>query len=238
MLSRDEGLLLLGPWTPMLFQGQETGATTPFTYFADHNEELAPLVAKGRGEFLQQFPSLAAPEMQERLRPPHDSAAFEACKLESATDAAVACLVRDLLTLRREPVFARQRADLIDGAVLCGLALVLRFFTDDGTDRLLLLNLGCDLTLGVAPEPLLAPPPGRPWKVQWSSESPAYGGEGTPPVEEEGRWFIRGESAVVLRATWPAAASPPQIVGVRPSVVVRRFGARPSAFAEKQRPKV
>ena len=37
-------LLLLGPWTPMLFQGQEFAASSPFNYFADHNSELAPLV--------------------------------------------------------------------------------------------------------------------------------------------------------------------------------------------------
>src|SRR5437868_2259636 len=28
-------LLLLGPWTPLLFQGQEFGASTPFTFFTD-----------------------------------------------------------------------------------------------------------------------------------------------------------------------------------------------------------
>ncbi|MCU1295696.1 MAG: 1,4-alpha-glucan branching protein, partial [Bryobacterales bacterium] len=38
-------LLLLGPGTPMLFQGQEFAASTPFYYFADHNPKLAALVA-------------------------------------------------------------------------------------------------------------------------------------------------------------------------------------------------
>src|SRR5215467_6267124 len=37
-------LLLLGPGTPMLFQGQEYGASTPFLYFADHYPELAARV--------------------------------------------------------------------------------------------------------------------------------------------------------------------------------------------------
>ena len=44
-------LLLLGPATPMLFQGQEFGASSPFFYFADHHADLAQLVAKGRGDF-------------------------------------------------------------------------------------------------------------------------------------------------------------------------------------------
>ena len=37
-------LLILMPGTPMLFQGQEFGATTPFLYFADHKSELAAAV--------------------------------------------------------------------------------------------------------------------------------------------------------------------------------------------------
>jgi maltooligosyltrehalose trehalohydrolase len=55
-------LLLLAPGTPMLFQGQETGSTRPFLYFADHVQPLAGLVAKGRKKFLAQFASLAGPE--------------------------------------------------------------------------------------------------------------------------------------------------------------------------------
>ena len=54
-------LTLLGPGTPMLFMGQEYAASTPFLYFADHNPELAALVRKGRGDFLAQFESIAAP---------------------------------------------------------------------------------------------------------------------------------------------------------------------------------
>ena len=37
-------LLLLGPAVPMLFQGQECATTSPFTYFADHEGELAEAV--------------------------------------------------------------------------------------------------------------------------------------------------------------------------------------------------
>ncbi len=52
-------LMLLGPGTPMLFQGQEFAASSPFLYFADHNENLAPLIRRGRAEFLSQFSSIA-----------------------------------------------------------------------------------------------------------------------------------------------------------------------------------
>ena len=64
-------------------------------------------------------------------------------------------------------------------------AWMLRFFADDAAgsgDRLLLVNLGTDLTLAPMPEPLLAPLEDQAWQILWSSEQPAYGGGGTPPL--------------------------------------------------------
>lgn len=43
------GLVLAAPYTPMLFMGEEWAATSPFLYFADHEEEeMRRLVAEGR----------------------------------------------------------------------------------------------------------------------------------------------------------------------------------------------
>src|SRR5690606_33709546 len=61
-------LLLLAPQTPMLFMGQEYGASQPFTFFADHNPELARLVHRGRREFVAQFKPYATERAQERVR--------------------------------------------------------------------------------------------------------------------------------------------------------------------------
>jgi maltooligosyltrehalose trehalohydrolase len=69
-------LLLLGPATPMLFQGQEFWASAAFHYFADHTPELARAVADGRREFLRQFPSLATDAAQARMPAPHDPETF------------------------------------------------------------------------------------------------------------------------------------------------------------------
>ena len=50
-------LLLLAPGTPMLFQGQEFAASSPFLYFADHDAGAGRgWCAAGRLEFLSQFP--------------------------------------------------------------------------------------------------------------------------------------------------------------------------------------
>jgi maltooligosyltrehalose trehalohydrolase len=63
---------------------------------------------------------------------------------------------------------------------------------------LLLVNFGCDLPLTPRPEPLLAPPEDRDWKMVWSSEHLAYGGYGTPPLDTEENWRLPGQAALVL----------------------------------------
>jgi maltooligosyltrehalose trehalohydrolase len=187
----------------MLFQGQEFAASAPFHYFADHQPELAELVRRGRAESLIQFRTLALPETQALFADPSDPHTFACCKLdlsERERHARTYALHRDLLRLRREDsVFHAPRPRGVDGAVLGAQAFVLRFFADDEEDdRLLLVNLGRDLHLDPAPEPLLAPPGGRRWAVRWSSEAPRYGGSGTAPPDTEANWRLPGEAALVL----------------------------------------
>jgi len=47
-LQAISALVLLGPFTPMLFQGEEWGARTPFLFFTDHHDELGRAVTEGR----------------------------------------------------------------------------------------------------------------------------------------------------------------------------------------------
>ena len=104
-------LLLLGPWTPLLFQGQEFASSGPFLYFADHAGELAPAVRQGRAEFLAQFPSIAAGPL-DQLPDPGDRATFERCKLDTGereVHADALALHRDLLALRRDDRRVRHR---------------------------------------------------------------------------------------------------------------------------------
>jgi maltooligosyltrehalose trehalohydrolase len=200
-------LTLLAPGTPMLFQGQEFAASSLFVYFADHKPDLAKLVVRGREQFLSQFRNLGLPEMQAQIADPGDRTAFEHSKLdfsERQSHREVYELHRDLLKMRREdPVFRSQRPGGVDGAVLGAAAFVLRYFGENGDDRLLVVNLGRDLHLDPAPEPLLAPPQGKVWCILWSSESARYGGCGTPPLDTEENWRIPGEAAVALAPADP-----------------------------------
>ncbi|HEX8097027.1 MAG TPA: malto-oligosyltrehalose trehalohydrolase [Pyrinomonadaceae bacterium] len=201
-------LLLLMPSTPMLFMGQEFGASAPFHYFADHSGELAEKVRRGRAEFLAQFRSIATRETRDRLPDPADPETFARCKLdfsERESHRETYDLHRDLLRLRREDsAFSAQEPRALDGAVLGPEAFVLRFFHGAGQDRLLVVNLGRDLNLNPAPEPLLAPPAGKVWTILWSSEDYRYGGTGTPPLETKNNWCIPGSATVALA---PADAS-------------------------------
>jgi maltooligosyltrehalose trehalohydrolase len=196
-------LLLLGPGTPMLFQGQEFASSKDFHYFADLGPDLSPLVHSGRKESLAQFPNMATPLMQGHIPDPSDPRTFARCKLdlsERESHHETYALHRDLLRLRRvEPAFHQQRPRNVDGAVLSHDAFVLRFFGLEGDDRLVLVNLQRDLHLDPAPEPLLAPPAGMRWELLWSSEDYAYGGLGTPEPDGELNWRLPGESAIVMR---------------------------------------
>lgn len=202
-------LLLLSPQTPMLFQGQEFATSSPFFYFADHRTDLADKIAKGRREFMSQFPSIGTPEMQQRMPDPGDPQTFVRSKIDwsdRSEHAEIVALHRDLLQMRREDhVFAAQRLGGIDGAVLAERAFVLRFFGSGGDDRLLVVNFDPDLHLDPMPEPLLGPPSDEGWEVVWSSEEVRYGGAGIPPFETFGPWVVPGHAALVLRPKKPEA---------------------------------
>ena len=197
-------LLLLGPWTPMFFQGQEFGSSKPFIFFTDVGDgPMREAIRKGRAEFLLQFPSLASAETQRNLHAPDDPNAFAHCKLDFAereTNQELYALHVDLLKLRREDSrFSKQIPAGVDGAVLGHSSFVLRYFADQNDDRLLVINLGRRQKLSPAPEPLLAPPLGFEWEMLWSSESPRYGGPGEVAVATPDRWIIPAEAAAVLR---------------------------------------
>jgi maltooligosyltrehalose trehalohydrolase len=192
-------LLLLAPQTPLLFQGQEFAASSPFQYFADHVGELPELIRRGRLKELSQFPSNSHPDMQAVMRNPADRATFDKCKLDwgqkvKGFHAQIYELHKELLAIRREDAaFSRSNGRVeVDGAVIGPNAFVLRFFCEQG-DRLLLINLGVDLHLRVLPEPLLAPPVEMRWDIVLSTESPKFGGNGIAPLDVRGRdWRLPG----------------------------------------------
>ena len=71
-------IVLLSPFVPLLFQGEEWAASSPFQYFADHQDrELARLVSEGRKREFSAFGW--APEM---IPDPESPETYEASKLK------------------------------------------------------------------------------------------------------------------------------------------------------------
>ena len=197
-------LLLLGPWTPLLFQGEEFGASSPFMFFADIGDaSVRDAIRKGRAEWLAPFLSLAEQEALTTLPAPDDPEVFARCKLdfsEREKNRQLYDLHVDLLRLRRQdPRFRQQIPGGIDGAVLGTTSFVLRYFSKADDDRLLLINFGERQMLHPASEPLLAPPLGYTWETLWTSESSRYGGAGSPITATPAQWILPGEATVALR---------------------------------------
>jgi maltooligosyltrehalose trehalohydrolase len=191
---------LLGPATPLLFQGQEYSTSRPFLFFADHGGDLRDGIREGRRQFLQQFPSIQDPQVAGVLAVPDDPETFMRCKLdwsERARNQDALALHGDLLAIRRNDAVISGDGRL-DGAVIAPLAFVLRYNVGEADTRLLLVNLGVDLDLAPLPEPLLAPPFGTRWTVQWSSTSALYGGPGEQPLHAQPSWRLHAESALLL----------------------------------------
>jgi maltooligosyltrehalose trehalohydrolase len=75
-LKAVAALTLLSPFVPLLFQGEEWGAMTPFLYFTDHESaELGRLVAEGRAEEFRAF------QWQGTVPNPQDFETFTRSKL-------------------------------------------------------------------------------------------------------------------------------------------------------------
>jgi maltooligosyltrehalose trehalohydrolase len=202
-------LTLLGPATPLLFQGQEWNATARFAYFTDLDPQLTALVKAGRAQFLHQFPRYAPAAARDRFPDPSSPEVFASCRLDwSERDrpfhARVLGMHRDLLELRRDdPTLRREGEDgvTVDAAALDDVSFVVRYFgaERDGTeDRLLVVNLGADREPDSLAEPLVAPPAGTTWRPAWSSDDPRYGGQGVRGAREGRALFLPGESAVFM----------------------------------------
>jgi malto-oligosyltrehalose trehalohydrolase len=109
------GLVLTGPYTPMLFMGEEWGADTPWQYFTDHIEAwLAKAVAEGRRAEFARFGWGAAD-----VPDPQDEATFLRSKLDWAQHdrephLGILAWYRKLIALRRSrPELTDPRLDRV-----------------------------------------------------------------------------------------------------------------------------
>jgi malto-oligosyltrehalose synthase/malto-oligosyltrehalose trehalohydrolase len=156
-------LTLTAPFTPMLFQGEEWGASTPFAFFTSHpEEELGEAVSEGR---LREFERMGWDESQ--VPDPQDPATYERSKLdwsevEVGDHAVLLSAYRELIALRRrlpeltDPDMRRTTCEVDEDA---------RWFLMRRGDVAVVANVGdAEVVVDLGSDD-------RSWQVLW--ESPA-----------------------------------------------------------------
>jgi 1,4-alpha-glucan branching enzyme/maltooligosyltrehalose trehalohydrolase len=141
-------ILLLAPSIPLLFMGEEFGATTPFQFFCDFGGDLRDAVTRGRRQEFRKFTRFADPAAQAAIPDPNDSETFLASKLDwrAAADARGSdslAYYRGLLKLRRDLIVPRLRA-IEEGAAAFEVSaggLRVRWQLGDGSQLQLVANL-------------------------------------------------------------------------------------------------
>jgi maltooligosyltrehalose trehalohydrolase len=206
------GLLLLSPYTPLLFQGQEWAATSPYQFFTDHEPNLGKMVTEGRRKEFSAFAAFNHVEIPD----PQAVSTFENSKLrwgelDKPEHAGVLALYRDLLQVRRT-LHNRQRArdcKAFQAGVINGGEVIIRYSCPPdaafaGQELLVVTNLLGDLNLTLDAAELTRPPVGKRWELLLATNDPRYGG-GEPEFERlklsvgNGHLAYNGSVTVVLR---------------------------------------
>ena len=174
-------LVLLSPYVPLLFMGEEYGETAPFFYFIHHGDPaLVEAVRQGRK---REFESIQRMEDQ---TDPQAEETFLRSKLawqqREADGAPLLSLYRDLLALRREELAMRPGASelVVDSGPQWCTALRVMPLAYDGYDAersgrwiFTAFNLG-EETIGI---PVGSDAAG-PWRLRLSTDARGYGGAG------------------------------------------------------------
>lgn len=197
-------LLLLSPYTPLLWMGQEWAASTPFRYFTDHPPELGRLVTEGRRREFGKFSAFADPAVRGRIPDPQALATFTRSKLkwderERMPYAGVLALYGELLRLRRaHPALRRRDRGGFAVAALGEHALSLRRVAEAGPALLLIVSFRGPLSIDLPGRDETA---GR-WALLLSTEEARFGGEGQgwmATLSPDGRLSLPGPGAVLLQ---------------------------------------
>jgi maltooligosyltrehalose trehalohydrolase len=185
-----QAILLLAPQIPLLFMGEEWGATQPFCFFTDFHDELADAVREGRRREFKRFPEFASADARAHIPDPNAWSTFAASRLdwsvaEQAEHRAWLEFVRRLIQLRQDTIVPRLggiRGHAGKATILSGTALRAAWALADGSTLELIANLAdhaSDVACagGIGNDALFANHPdlpgelraGRlpPWSVLW-----------------------------------------------------------------------
>ncbi|MEZ6138951.1 MAG: malto-oligosyltrehalose trehalohydrolase [Zavarzinella sp.] len=198
-------LLLCCPQVPMLFQGQEWAASTPFLYFTAHHDELGHQVTAGRRREFGAFTAFRDPEKRETIPDPQAESTFLASKLQwdetrSMPHAGMLKLYQDLLQFRSTEIAPRGTERFIELIDQCVVLLI----SGKTSQYLALFHLDrsiphCQATI---PKSLFHQKFAE-FAMQWSTESPNYLMSPQPPEwhQDDTHLTVRFQrpGAIVLR---------------------------------------
>ena len=143
-LRAATALLLLAPFIPMVFMGDEWGARSPFLFFTSHDEELAKLVREGRRDEFKHFAAFKDDSRRNEIPDPNHPSTFEASRA-NRDDPGMEDLYRELLAIRRDRVVPGIPGARSAGVEVLGPgALTARWTMGDGQVLAIHLNLGSD----------------------------------------------------------------------------------------------
>ena len=137
-------LLLLMPHIPLLFMGEEAGATSPFLFFTDFHDELADAVREGRRREFKSFAAFARQDARARIPDPNAHKTFDVGRIVEGPDAAEwRRFYQTLLTLRHRAIVPGiAGAHALEATVLTQSAVQALWRLGDGRLLSILLNLG------------------------------------------------------------------------------------------------
>jgi maltooligosyltrehalose trehalohydrolase len=143
-LKAATALLLLMPQIPMLFLGEEVGATSPFLFFTDFHDDLADAVREGRRREFAGFAAFASEQARARIPDPNALSTFDASRVTPGEDADLwRSFYRDLLALRRAHIVPGLDGCRATGArALADAAVEASWRLSTGETLTILLNLG------------------------------------------------------------------------------------------------
>ncbi|MCA8906372.1 MAG: malto-oligosyltrehalose trehalohydrolase [Rhodospirillaceae bacterium] len=195
-------LLLLAPQIPMLYMGEEWGATEPFLYFCDFHDELADAVREGRRKEFGKFGQFADPAARARIPDPNAEDTFANSRLvwpDLAAGSPAGArqrldLVARLLRLRAQyvaPLLPKLTGGSAAAERILDAGLRVTWTADDGSRLVLVCNLSDNPLEAVAvfdPDrtPLFAVPEAAAiadralpaWSVVWTLVAPEPGADG------------------------------------------------------------
>ena len=179
VLKLAAGIVLLSPFIPLLFMGEEYGETAPFPYFVSHSEpDLVEAVRKGRQDEFATF------QWQGELPDPQDEATYSQAKLNhhlrrDGQHRVLLQFYKQLIQLRKEtPALACLSKDNMDIRAIEEHKLLFLHRWKGDNEVMALFNLNNNQTSVTLPIPV-----GR-WRKRLDSAEKHWQGKGSTVPEQ------------------------------------------------------